>query len=207
MNTTFNKRRFRNFGIGVSLGIALFSVGTGFIDNTNTAYAATATTTGDQVISTGLKYQGVPYKFGAESGRTDAFDCSSFTQFVFNQNGVSIPRSSRQQSTAGTFVPRDQLQPGDLVFFYSPIHHVAIYMGDGKIIHTFGEGGVTVTPLNTGWWNSHYSTARRVLPSNGQAVVNSDSRHAATSPATTAPTPSGNPSPDQAYDDGEQNEN
>lgn len=164
MNTTYKKNRFRNFGIGVSLGIALLSAGTGFLDNTNTAYAATAATTADQVISIGLKYQGVPYQFGAKSERTDAFDCSSFTQFAFKKNGISIPRSARQQSTVGTFVPRDQLQPGDLVFFYSPIHHVAIYMGDGKLLHTFGKGGVTITPLNTGWWNSHYRTARRVLP-------------------------------------------
>ncbi|MHA6529545.1 C40 family peptidase [Paenibacillus sp. BAC0078] len=166
MNTAYKKRRFRKFGIGVSLGIALLSAGTGFLDNTNMAYAATATSTSiaDQIISTGLKYQGVPYQFGAKSGRTDVFDCSSFTQFVFKQSGISLPRSSRQQSTVGTFVPRDQLQPGDLVFFYSPIHHVAIYMGDGKLLHTFGKGGVTVTSLNTGWWNSHYATARRVLP-------------------------------------------
>ncbi|WP_019912075.1 C40 family peptidase [Paenibacillus sp. HW567] len=172
MNTANKKRRLRNLSIGVSLGVALLSAGTGFLDNTNRAYAATATastsasatTIADQIISTGLTYQGVPYQFGAKSGRTDVFDCSSFTQFVFKQSGITLPRSSKQQSTVGTFVPRDQLQPGDLVFFYSPIHHVAIYMGDGKLLHTFGKGGVTVTPLNTGWWNSHYATARRVLP-------------------------------------------
>jgi lipoprotein Spr len=171
MNTTNSKRRFRNFGIGISLGIAFISAGTGIFDSTNTAYAATAatkaTTTADQIISTGLKYQGVPYQFGAKSGRTDAFDCSSFTQYVFKQNGISLPRTSTQQSTVGTFVPRDQLQPGDLIFFYSPIHHVAIYMGDGKLLHTYGKGGVTTSSLNTGWWDSHYKTARRVLPSKG----------------------------------------
>ncbi len=204
MNTTHSKRRFRNLGIGVTLGIALLSAGTGFIDSTSTAYAATAATVGDKVISTGLKYQGVPYKFGAQSGKTDAFDCSSFTQFVFKQNGVSIPRSSSQQSNVGTFVTRDQLQPGDLVFFYSPIHHVAIYMGDGKILHTFGKGGVTITPLNTGWWNSHYTTARRVLPTNGQVTVNSvNSSPETISPAASVPAPSVNPFPDQTGQDGE----
>jgi cell wall-associated NlpC family hydrolase len=162
-------------------------------DSSNTAFAASAQTTANQVISTGLNYQGVPYKFGAKSGRTNAFDCSSFTQFVFKQNGVSIPRSSKQQSTVGTFVPRDQLQPGDLVFFYSPIHHVAIYMGGGKLLHTFGKGGVTITPLNTGWWNSHYTTARRVLPSNGQAIANTiNSSPGSNSPASSALTPSVN---------------
>jgi lipoprotein Spr len=92
---------------------------------------------------------------------------------VFKQNGISLPRSSKQQSTVGTYVSRSQLQPGDLVFFYSPIHHVAIYMGNGKLLHTYGKGGVTVTNLNTGWWNSHYTTARRVLSSNGQAATHS----------------------------------
>jgi lipoprotein Spr len=122
-------------------------------------YAATA----DNVITTGQHFMGVPYKFGAKSGRTDRFDCSSFTQYVFKQNGIKIPRSSRQQSKVGKYVPRSKLQPGDLVFFYSPIHHVAIYMGNGKLLHTFGKPGVTVTSLNSGWWNSHYNTARRVI--------------------------------------------
>lgn len=183
MNTTHSKRSFRNFTIGVSLGVALLTAGTGFIDSGSTAYAATSTTTAksvstslaDQVIATGLKYQGVRYEYGATAGDTDSFDCSSFTQFIFEQNGISIPRSSKQQSTVGTYVPRDELQPGDLVFFYSPVHHVAIYMGDGKILHTYGEDGVTITPLDTGWWDSHYTTARRVLPADGQAATDSGS--------------------------------
>ncbi|TNJ66003.1 NlpC/P60 family protein [Paenibacillus hemerocallicola] len=98
-----------------------------------------------------------------ESARI-ADSLTSFTQYVYKLNGVSIPRSSRQQSKAGTYVPRSQLQPGDLVFFYSPIHHVAIYMGNGKILHTYGKGGVTISNLNSGNWNRNYTTARRVLP-------------------------------------------
>jgi hypothetical protein len=87
----------------------------------------------------------------------------------------------------GTFVPRDHLQPGDLVFFYSPVHHVAIYMGNGKIIHTYGKPGVTITDLNSGWWSSHYNTARRVLP-NGQAAPTTVS-----SPVAATPTPAVQP--------------
>ncbi|RKN84559.1 NlpC/P60 family protein [Paenibacillus ginsengarvi] len=115
------------------------------------------------VIATGKKYMGVPYKFGSKSGSTSTFDCSSFMQYIFKQNGISLPRSSRQQSKAGTYVQRSQLKPGDLVFFYSPVHHVAMYIGGGKILHTYGKGGVTISDLNSGWWNSHYTTARRVL--------------------------------------------
>jgi hypothetical protein len=134
------------------------------------AASVTTSSTASNIIATGNRFLGVPYHFGAKTGNTSSFDCSSFTQYVYQLNGVSIPRSSKQQSQAGTLVSRDQLQPGDLVFFYSPIHHVAIYMGNGKLLHTFGKGGVTVTDLNSGWWNSHYSTARRVIPGNGQAV-------------------------------------
>ncbi len=206
MNTT-HKRRFRNFTIGVSLGAALLAAGTGFTGNSSTAYAATSTTTAstvsasiaDQVIATGLKYQGVPYEYGAESGNTSSFDCSSFTQFIFEQNGISLPRSSKQQSTVGTFVPRNELQPGDLVFFYSPVHHVAIYMGDGKILHTYGDDGVTITPLDTGWWDSHYTTARRVLPANGLAAT--DSRPAVASPDTATPASIDDSSQDQIIGD------
>ncbi|QSF47373.1 C40 family peptidase [Paenibacillus tianjinensis] len=194
MNTTHSKRRFRNFTIGVSLGAALLAAGTGITGNSSTAYAATSTTPAnsvsssiaDKIIATGLKYQGVRYEYGAESGITSSFDCSSFTQFVFEHNEISLPRSSKQQSTVGTYVSRNELQPGDLVFFYSPVHHVAIYMGDGKILHTYGDDGVTITPLNTGWWASHYTSARRVLPTNGQAASDSGSASASPDPATPA---------------------
>lgn len=171
MTTTTSHNRLRKVCVGISLSIALAASGFGMFESSNTAYAATASTksvtnqtNADQIIATGLRLQGVPYEFGAEAGRSSSFDCSSFTQYIFAQNNVTLPRSSTQQSTAGTFVARSQLQPGDLVFFYSPIHHVAVYIGDGKILHTFGEGGVTVTDLNTGWWDEHYTTARRVLP-------------------------------------------
>ncbi|MDF9839281.1 hypothetical protein M2105_000277 [Paenibacillus sp. PastF-1] len=60
------------------------------------------------------------------------------------------------------------------MFFYSPIHHVAVYIGDGKILHTYGEGGVTVTDLNSGWWDEHYTSARRVLPAESQDASKAD---------------------------------
>nr|WP_233567909.1 C40 family peptidase [Cohnella faecalis] len=127
------------------------------------SHAAAATASqASGIIQTGKQYLGVPYKFGAKTGNTSRFDCSSFTQYVFARNGIHLPRSSKQQSKVGTYVPRNQLRPGDLVFFYSPIHHVAIYLGNGKLLHTFGKPGVTITDLNSGWWSSHYTTARRV---------------------------------------------
>lgn len=179
MNTTNRTKRFRSMVIGVSLGTALLAAGTGFIDTNNKAYAATADSTvsvtansslADKIIATGMEYKGVRYEYGAEAGNTSSFDCSSFTQYIFGQHGITLSRSSKQQSTDGTYITRDQLQPGDLVFFYSPIHHVAVYIGDGKILHTYGEDGVTVTDLDSGWWDEHYTSARRVLPAESQST-------------------------------------
>lgn len=187
-NTTNRTKRFRSMVIGVSLGTALLTAGTGFIDTNNKAYAATADSTvsatvnsslADKIIATGMKYKGVRYEYGAEAGNTSSFDCSSFTQYIFGQHGITLSRSSKQQSTDGTSISRDQLQPGDLVFFYSPIHHVAVYIGDGEILHTYGEGGVTVTDLNSGWWDEHYTSARRVLPAESQGTGKAETGSAA----------------------------
>ncbi|MDB4866107.1 MAG: hydrolase [Cohnella sp.] len=178
--------RFMRKLAGITLGLSIMATGAAALAPTSTYAAVSSSTTAANVIATGQKFMGVPYQWGAQSGRTDRFDCSSFVQYSFAQNGIHLPRSSRQQSTVGTFVPRDQLQPGDLVFFYSPIHHVAIYMGNGKLLHTYGAPGVTITDLNSGWWSSHYTTARRVLPT-GQAspVVTAPSQ----TPVVTQPAP------------------
>jgi peptidoglycan DL-endopeptidase CwlO len=76
---------------------------------------------------------GDPYQFAAAG--PNAFDCSGLTSAAWKSVGVSLPRSSRSQYSAGTSVSRSNLQPGDLVFFYSPISHVALYAGNGQIIH------------------------------------------------------------------------
>lgn len=99
MNTTHGTRRLRNLSIVVSLGVVLLTGATGLTGSSSTAYAATSTSAldsastsvADQVIATGLKYQGVRYEYGAESGDSSSFDCSSFTQFIFEQNGITLP--------------------------------------------------------------------------------------------------------------------
>lgn len=126
----------------------------------------------DKIISTGEKYLGTPYEYGAKSGQTRTFDCSSFTQHVFKQNGIDLPRNSRQQSTVGTTVSKSQLKKGDLLFFTTKssggkIGHVGIYAGDNKILHTWGPGGVRYDSLSTGWLQDGFVTAKRVIP-NGQ---------------------------------------
>ncbi|SMO77762.1 C40 family peptidase [Melghirimyces algeriensis] len=123
---------------------------------------------GDQVIATGEKYLGVPYKFGAEYPSSGKFDCSSFTQYVFAKHGVKLPRTSRQQSKVGVEVPRSQMQKGDLVFFKlkgrSGIRHVGIYAGNGKLLHTWGPGGVRYDEMSDRWLDWGFVKATRVRP-------------------------------------------
>jgi len=168
------KHSFAKAVVVAGMSLSLMFSGSLFL-NSGSAHAAVASSSSasasSAIISTGQQFMGVPYKYGAESGNTRSFDCSSFVQHVYKLNGITLPRSSRQQSEVGTYVPRDQLKPGDLVFFYSPIHHVAIYIGDGKILHTYGTPGVTISDLNSGSWDSHYNMARRVLPAGEQAVA------------------------------------
>jgi len=131
------------------------------------ASAATATVTASSkassIISLGKRYMGVRYKFGAKVGNTSSFDCSSFTKYLYGKYGIKLPRESKAQSKVGRYVSKANLKPGDLVFFYSPIHHVGIYIGGGKVMHTYGKPGVTISSINSGWWKTHYTTARRVL--------------------------------------------
>lgn len=92
------------------------------------------------IVTIALKYLGRPYVWAASGPRS--FDCSGFTRFVYAQVGVSLPHSSRMQINYGARVSRANLKPGDLLFFYSPIHHVAIYLGNGKMVHAPHTGDV-----------------------------------------------------------------
>jgi cell wall-associated NlpC family hydrolase len=114
--------------------------------------------TADKVVSIGLEYLGRPYVWAASG--PDSFDCSGFVMYVYKKVGISLPHSSRMQAGYGVAVSRDALQPGDLIFFYTPIHHVAIYIGDGKMVHAAGVGkGVRIDQV----WARNYNCARRIL--------------------------------------------
>jgi cell wall-associated NlpC family hydrolase len=84
-------------------------------------------------VDTALAQVGDRYVYGA--GGPDAFDCSGLTQYAYAAAGVSLPHSARMQSQMGTAVSRAELQPGDLLFFYSPVSHVAMYIGNGQMVH------------------------------------------------------------------------
>lgn len=92
------------------------------------------------VVQIALRYLGRPYVWGADG--PGSFDCSGFTMFVYAQVGVRLPHSSRAQISSGARVSRANLQPGDLVFFGSPIHHVGMYIGGGKMVHSPHSGDV-----------------------------------------------------------------
>ncbi|MFE3636669.1 NlpC/P60 family protein [Streptomyces sp. NPDC059168] len=90
---------------------------------------------------------GSPYVWGATG--PDAFDCSGLVQAAYRSAGVSLPRTTYAQINAGRRVPRSQLQPGDLVFFYSGISHVGIYIGNGRMIHAPNPSApVRVAPVD-----------------------------------------------------------
>jgi cell wall-associated NlpC family hydrolase len=101
---------------------------------------------------------GDPYVWGAAG--PDAFDCSGLVQYAYAAAGISLPHSSRMQSTMGAPVSRDALQPGDLVFFYSPVSHVGIYIGDGQMVHA-STSGVPVKTASVDSMGS-YNSARRI---------------------------------------------
>ncbi|MEN3298532.1 NlpC/P60 family protein [Pseudonocardia sp.] len=83
---------------------------------------------------------GKPYVWGASG--PNSFDCSGLTSWAFNRAGVTLPRSSSAQSTVGRSVSWSDMQPGDLVFYYSPVSHVGIYAGGGKMINAPQSGDV-----------------------------------------------------------------
>lgn len=127
----------------------------------------------DLIINIGLKYLGTPYKFDARLGQTANFDCSSFVNYIYGLADIKLPRNSRQQSKMGEEVQRDQIRKGDLLFFTTPkrkdlegvnrIGHVAVYLGDNKVLHTYRVGiGVTVTELDSNW-NKRFIKAMRVI--------------------------------------------
>lgn len=100
--------------------------------------SVTGSSVGVAALQAALTQQGKPYVWGAAG--PNAYDCSGLVQWAFKQAGVVLPRVAAAQSLVGRPVSRDQLQPGDVVFFYTPVSHVAIYLGDGKVVHASTAG-------------------------------------------------------------------
>ncbi|CAG9620610.1 C40 family peptidase [Sutcliffiella rhizosphaerae] len=128
----------------------------------NTAWEAKA----DAIIETGKKYLGAKYLYGASTNRTDAFDCSSFTVVVYQQNGVNLPRTSSQQGNVGKEIPLSDIRKGDLVFFDTEgdgtINHVSIVVDSNTLLHAATNTGVAFATYNN-YWKPRAVKAVRVL--------------------------------------------
>ena len=119
------------------------------------------------VIDAAMAWMGTPYSYGGKTrGGTD---CSGLTCMAFESGaGIKLPRSSREQADFSRRIRRGDMRPGDLVFFANRrggtrINHVAIYIGDNRIVHATTSMGVTVSSLDEPYWDSHYHSCGRVL--------------------------------------------
>lgn len=146
--------------------------GTGYISaDYLRPYTAAGSAIGQDVVDLALTYLGVPYVYGGASAK--GVDCSGFTMFVFSQFGYSLPHSATSQwNSSGTYVERDDLQPGDLVLFCDPSRsngkacsHVGIYIGNNEFVHaSSGSSGkyVRISSLDEDYYNSYYKGAKRL---------------------------------------------
>lgn len=100
-------------------------------------------------IQAAMGQLGVPYRY-ATSNPGVSFDCSGLTHYAWAQAGVYLPRNSRAQAAATPRIPAAAAQPGDLIFYYSPISHVGIYLGGGQLVHA-PNSGTTVKVASVSW--------------------------------------------------------
>ncbi|KAA9023945.1 C40 family peptidase [Niallia endozanthoxylica] len=125
------------------------------------APAAEKTLHVDAIIEEAKKYMGVPYVWGGNT--PSGFDCSGFLNYVYNNQGVSIPRTVETLWNGTT--PVSAPQKGDFVFFttYQPgPSHAGIYMGDNQFIHAGSSTGVTITDINNPYWKARYLGAKKL---------------------------------------------
>lgn len=127
-----------------------------------------ATATAQDVIDQALDLLGIRYRRGGSTPEA-GFDCSGFVAHVFREGiGLILPRSSRELSRSGEEVAREDLKPGDLVFFNTmrrAFSHVGIYLGDNQFVHAPRSGGqVRIEDLRDGYWVRRFNGARRINP-------------------------------------------
>jgi cell wall-associated NlpC family hydrolase len=116
------------------------------------------------VVGTALSLLGVPYRDGGAS--PGGFDCSGFTQYVFAQHGVMLPRGVREQFRTGRNIKPKDLEPGDLIFFTTTdrsASHVGIAVGGDEFVHAPSSAGIVrVERLSSSYWSARFVGARRV---------------------------------------------
>jgi len=124
-----------------------------------------------RLVYTAEQFLGIPYKWGGESAE-DGFDCSGLAMTVYQMNGLDLPRNSRQQYDLGRGVAKDELQPGDLVFFATNgdgrVTHVGIYRGEGRFIHAPKMGrSICIASLADPYFADTYLGARSYMATAG----------------------------------------
>ncbi len=134
-----------------------------------------ATDRATELVMTAMGSLGVPYRLGGTSAET-GFDCSGFVRAMVQQTvGLMLPRTAAEQAKATTRIKKDELKPGDLVFFNTlrrSNSHVGIYMGEGKFIHSPRSGAhVRVENMNVRYWQTRFDGARRVLTNEGATTT------------------------------------
>jgi peptidoglycan DL-endopeptidase CwlO len=116
------------------------------------------------LVGTALTFRGTPYRNGG--GDPSGFDCSGFTQYIYAQYGVSLPRAVREQYVLGQSVRPEELEPGDLIFFSTTApgaSHVGIAIGGDEFVHAPSSSGVVrVEHLGSTYWSPRFIGARRV---------------------------------------------
>lgn len=145
---------------GQYLNVSDGSIGSG--ENTNSG--SQTNNVASNAVAVAKAQLGKPYGWGAEG--PNSYDCSGLTYYAYKQQGITLPRTSSSQGSAGWKVSKNDLVPGDLVFFNtngSGISHVGIYIGDGNMIHSTKPGDVVkVTSIHSSYYASRFVTARRV---------------------------------------------
>ena len=131
--------------------------------NTSSSINRGVNKSSSQVANYAYNFLGRPYVYGANG--PNAFDCSGFTSYVYRHFGVSLPRTASSQFSAGSAVSRNNLAPGDLVFFNTVgyLGHVGLYIGGGDFIHAASSGRVKISSLSEGYDRTRYAGARRVF--------------------------------------------
>jgi hypothetical protein len=113
------------------------------------------------IVSEALRHVGTPYEWGGED--TDGFDCSGLVKYVYGRRGLALPHNVGAQYRLGQPVSRDDLEPGDVVFF-DRLRHNGIYIGNGKFVHATKTGDVVkVSSLDESWYRRRWVGARRLL--------------------------------------------
>ncbi|MCX8081789.1 MAG: LysM peptidoglycan-binding domain-containing protein [bacterium] len=159
-----------DFKVGMTIVIPVVSAGKESVsltdgNNTETEIVRETKTLRDVILKESFNFLNMPYKLGG-IGKS-SIDCSTLVKRVYEKVGIDLPNTSCQQFRAGEPVEKEEIEEGDLVFFYrrGTIGHVGIYIGDNQFIHaSFKEKKVTIASLNNSYFKRNFAGARRLLP-------------------------------------------